>query len=121
MTLSLPDQKNPTNLFLEAVFPLLTNNSNADIVYVCVCVPPFAPHFAAKAKEKTPAAAAARRQRPGRAWAVQLFIFSAWEGVVLFSLSLLYIVVASRLQREREREMKSFQSNRCHVRRGKWG
>lgn len=38
MTLSLPDQKkNPTNLFLEAVFPLLTNNSNADIVYVCVC------------------------------------------------------------------------------------
>jgi hypothetical protein len=102
MTLSLPDQKNPTNLFLEAVFPLLTNNSNADIV--CVCATILAPHFAAKAKEKTPAAAAARqRQRPGRAWAVQLFIFSAWEGgVVLFSLSLLYSR-QSFAERERER------------------
>lgn len=107
MTLSLPDQKNPTNLFLEAVFPLLTNNSNADIV--CVCATIFAPHFAAKAKEKTPAAAAAEaRTRVGRA-AFYIFGVGRWCCIIL-SLSLLYSR-QSFAEREREKLRASNQTD----------
>lgn len=98
LCLSPTRKKNPTNLFLEAVFPLLTNNSNADIVYVCVCH-----HFCAalcgQGKRENTCSSSGGNGGPDARGPCS-FLYSRRGR--LFSLSLSYIV-ASRLQRERER------------------
>lgn len=80
-----------------------------------MCATIFAPHFAAKAKEKTPAAAAAAtaaRTRVGRAAFCILGVGEAFarRGVVLFSLSLLYSR-QSFAEREREKLRASNQTD----------